>query len=144
MHNLPVALIIPAFIVFLVGFACLIIKIVSLFGWYWLAKQFKIAEQEPTGTALRVQHVRIGLASYNGVIKAATSAVGLSLSVAFIFRVGHPPLLIPWSCIGPLEERRFLWSTTYTTRILTDSGSIRFKFSSRELKNMIQPWLPEA
>ena len=141
MHTSLSPLLIPVFIAVFIGFWCLVCKLISFFGWHQLSTQFEVAPEDMIEPQFRLHHAKLGLARYNGVIKAAASASGLSLSVVFLFRIGHPPLLIPWSCIGSLEEQTFLWSTTYTTRILAGSTSIKFKFSGEEFKKVIQPWL---
>ncbi|MCC7502355.1 MAG: hypothetical protein IT229_07480 [Flavobacteriales bacterium] len=52
---------------------------------------------------------RIGGAKYNGVLRIAHDPFGLYLSVIFLFRVGHPPLFIPWSAIGAVSRSMELW-----------------------------------
>ena len=49
---------------------------------------------------------RIGMAKYNGVLRIAHDQLGLYLSVMLLFRVGHPPLFIPWSEIGDVERTK--------------------------------------
>ncbi|UOR03853.1 hypothetical protein MUN82_12940 [Hymenobacter aerilatus] len=144
MNNSSLLLVIPAFITVFIGFWCVVCKLISFFGWYQLSTQFQVAEEEIADSQFQLHQAKLGFARYNGVIKAAASASGLSLSVVFLFRVGHPPLLIPWSCIERLEEQKFLWSTTYTTRILVGTSSVKFSFSGEELKRMMQPWLAAA
>jgi hypothetical protein len=53
---------------------------------------------------------RIGEAKYNGVLRIAHDPFGLYLSVMFLFRVGHPPLFIPWSAFGPVTVTKELWT----------------------------------
>jgi hypothetical protein len=35
-------------------------------------------------------------ANYGGCLTVGSDAAGLYLAVMFLFRVGHPPLFIPW------------------------------------------------
>ena len=53
----------------------------------------------PAGRSFRSG--RIGPVKYNGVLRIAHDGSGLHLAVLFPFRIGHPPLFIPWSSIGP-------------------------------------------
>jgi hypothetical protein len=53
---------------------------------------------------------RIGIAKYNGVLRIAHDRFGLYLSVMVLFRVGHPPLFIPWNEVGPATRVKQLWT----------------------------------
>jgi len=106
--SLPV-LLIPVCVAAFAGFWCLVSKLISFFGWHRLATQFRTSSENLADVSFRLQHVQLGRARYNSVMKAGVSGAGLQLTVVWIFRVGHPPLLIPWSCIGLLQERTFLW-----------------------------------
>lgn len=44
------------------------------------------------------------MTGYGGCLNLAVTARGLQLSLLFIFRVGHPPLLIPWEEIKPVNH----------------------------------------
>ena len=39
------------------------------------------------------------MAAYPGCLKFSVGREGLGISILFLFRVGHPPLLIPWTDI---------------------------------------------
>ena len=39
------------------------------------------------------------MAAYAGCLKFSVGREGLGISILFLFRVGHPPLLIPWTDI---------------------------------------------
>ncbi len=41
----------------------------------------------------------MGPVSYRGVLTIRATPIGLLLSVMVLFRLGHPPLLIPWHAI---------------------------------------------
>lgn len=53
----------------------------------------------PRGRSFR--SARIGPIKYNGVLRIAHDRSGLHLTVWFPFCIGHPPLFIPWSAVGP-------------------------------------------
>lgn len=47
------------------------------------------------------------MAAYPGCLKFSVGREGLGISILFLFRVGHPPLLIPWTdiTVHELESR---------------------------------------
>ena len=47
--------------------------------------------------------------NYGSCLTVVVSPVGLYLRVLPLFRVGHPPLLIPWADLHGLREKKFLW-----------------------------------
>ncbi len=52
----------------------------------------------------------MGVTNYNSVLTIHVSPEGLHLAVMKIFRLGHPPILIPWAEIHQATFRRFLWT----------------------------------
>lgn len=90
-----------------VAFWSLIVKLISLTGWRRLANQFQTSTVPP-GSWFGLGQAFLGLARYQGVIRGSASPQGLALRVIFPFRVGHPPLLVPWAAIGPVQaEKKF-------------------------------------
>jgi hypothetical protein len=45
--------------------------------------------------------------NYNGVLTVGADASGLFMVPMFIFRLGHPPLLVPWFEIFTQRKKRF-------------------------------------
>jgi len=43
--------------------------------------------------------------NYNGLLALGADSQGMHVSVFFLFRVGHPPLFIPWSDISATSMR---------------------------------------
>ncbi|MDF7820782.1 hypothetical protein P1X15_24380 [Runella sp. MFBS21] len=79
-----------------------------LSGWQRLALKYKTPLQTKglyTGIS-----GRIGMVSYNGILRVAFSENGLYLHVMSLFGMGHPPLLFPWSELKNLHETDFLMS----------------------------------
>ena len=100
----PVALV-PAI------WAGVLVLIGKVSGWSRLAEKFR-AEREPLdGTRFDWQFLRIGWCDYNGCLTIRVSPEGVYLAVWPIF-VGHLPLLIPWSELRLIEERRSRWFAT--------------------------------
>jgi hypothetical protein len=89
-----------------VGIWILVSLLLSLVGgWAQLSHDFR-ARDEPRGTRWRFQSatLRFGC-SYNSVLTFAVDPTGLWLSVFPLFRVGHPPLFIPWWEMTAARER---------------------------------------
>ena len=89
-------------------FAGLLVVIAKLSGWTRLAERFPADREPDEGVCFRGQFFRIGWCDYNGCITICVSPDGLYLAVWPIF-VGHRPLLIPWSALRVVEERRRRW-----------------------------------
>lgn len=105
---LVVALVLLSIVVFPV-FWCLIVLLISFVGgWQRLSKVYA-ANVPPHGQEFSWQTGRVGLASYRNCLNVHVAPEGLFLSMPFIFRIGHKPLLIPWHEIHSPEAVRFLW-----------------------------------
>jgi len=90
----------------------------ALGGWARLAETFS-AREAPAGRCFSMQDGMVGWVSYNACLSVSVSAEGLHLSVMFPFRVGHPPLFIPWTAVRSPRIRRFLWAES----VAFDAGS---------------------
>jgi hypothetical protein len=95
---------------FFFGFAifwCSICAFLSLLGgWYRLGKVFPRITQNPGKTFWgAAAAIGFGLfpVNYSGLFVRVGSE-GIGLSVFFVFRVLHPPLLIPWQAIECRQE----------------------------------------
>lgn len=85
---------------------CVVIAQVS--GWTRLASRFAADREPDEGIVFRGQILRIGWSDYSGCLTIRVAPEGLYLAVWPIF-VGHRPLLIPWTELRILEERRRRW-----------------------------------
>jgi hypothetical protein len=105
-QDLPPDLVVPAAAL---GFVLLWLLacagIARLGGWSRLAARYSQSMRIP-GKRLRGQSgaLRYGM-GYNNALTFTLSRRGLGLSVMFLFRAGHPPLLIPWRDIVVVSER---------------------------------------
>ena len=128
------------------GFAALwfvVMKMLALPGWQRLAQYQD--PRPPGGPRIWLGRATLGGIHYKNVISASIQAEGLALKPLFLFRIGHAPLLIPWSAMGPMRTRQVLWSTMYTTDIRTDArGSVPFSFVSDELATALRARLGTA
>lgn len=107
---------------------------VSLGGWNRLSKHFQLsaADGEAPTTSFGMQSARLrnvgsigpGM-NYRGALTIGCQPAGLRLSVMFLFRFNHPPLLIPWSAIGRIEQKSALFglSQYYNCLISLPDGS---------------------
>ncbi len=104
---------------FFLGMGCAISLLLStLGGWRRLAESFP-ARGQPSGRRFILQSAKVGLVHYSGCLTLYSSPEGLYLSVWWPFRLGHPPLFIPWHAVHNATIRRFLW----IERVAFDVGS---------------------
>jgi hypothetical protein len=106
----PVAYFWLLFPVFFVGMWCFVCLVLSqLGGWAALGKHFR-TDRTPTGVVFYGQSAQLSyLCSYNNCLTMIVTEEGLYLKVWPMFRIGHPPLLIPWEQIGAAKPHNFLW-----------------------------------
>jgi hypothetical protein len=78
---------------------------IGRFGaWYPLAQHYTTS-REPAGDAFRWSSVRFGLFSnYSNSVNITVSFEGIYLRPIYFFRMGHPPLLIPWEAVAAIEQ----------------------------------------
>lgn len=112
---LEVVLFVGLFAICLVGFVglwCLVCLLLSILGgWRRLATVFS-TRKLPSGSRYSFQSARIGKAAYKNCLTIHPTTEGLYLSVMFLFRIGHPPLLIPWEKMrNPVTHRFFRWES---------------------------------
>lgn len=65
--------------------------------------------------------------SYNNCVVAEIAPAGLHLRVWMIFRLRHPPLLIPWSEIEGMEPGKALFGSTMTIHLRGVPTRIRLR-----------------
>jgi len=116
--------------------ACFVISLVS--GWFRLASSFR-RESDPLGKTRNVGPMFYGVSmrfwtNYNGVIRLSAADDALYLSVFFLFRVGHPPLRVPWGEIQ-IEKKKFLFQT-YVLLTLGNRDRIPMRISKRMARNL--------
>lgn len=84
------------------------ILITTVSGWRSMAQRYPCPEGHQ-GTPIDSGHaIRVGWASYRGIISMSASPQGLKLKVMWLFPF-HDPLLIPWDSIS-LERGGGLFS----------------------------------
>lgn len=109
---------IAGFAVVFPAFWCGVVWVVGAMGWRQLAARYP-AGGPATGRTFRMVSGTIGLANYNGVLYVTAEPEGLHLAVLSLFRVGHPPIRIPWTEITSVTQKNALWARWYTFRVGT-------------------------
>jgi len=72
--------------------------------------------------------------NYSSVIRLIAADDALYLSVLFLFRVGHPPLCIPWKEIQFGRTKFFWWR--YVVLILGEQERIPMRISERMARKL--------
>jgi hypothetical protein len=94
---------VPVFFLFIVTVGPGIVS--KLSGWDALARTYGMP-QPFSGKRFRLCSVRMRFgASYNNCVTFGSDSAGLHIWIWPIFRVGHPPLFIPWEDISFGEKR---------------------------------------
>lgn len=101
---------IAAFCVFGPALWCFVVWLMSLVsGWQRMARHFAAGARQPAGKAFRHVTARIGWVHYKHVLEVHVGQAGVFLSLPWLFRIGHAPLLLPWSALRHLGRRRQLF-----------------------------------
>jgi hypothetical protein len=94
---------------FVIGFPSLWVAVSLLLsrvgGWAQLAERYPVTSP-CEGPTFYMQSGSVGLVNYKSCLTLRICATGLRLSVLFPFRVGHPPILIPWKEFHSTAEKR--------------------------------------
>ena len=92
---------------------CSVCFLISLFsGWFTLSGRFKkqsepYGETRSAGPFFYTVYMRYW-GHYSSIIRMTSAEDALYLSILFLFRIGHPPLCIPWKEIQ-MRRTKFLW-----------------------------------
>jgi hypothetical protein len=125
--------------VFIVAWMCTVCFLVSfLTGWLALARRFKqqsapYGEIKTAGPFFYTVYMRFW-GHYSSVIRLTAATDALYASVLFPFRVGHPPLRIPWNEIKLGRTKWFL--RTYIVLTLGNEEMIPMRISQRMARNL--------
>ena len=129
----------PLFPVFFFGVWALVgLLISSLSGWWVLASRFSTDEQ-PFGDVKTAGPLFYGIylrfwTHYSSVVRITAAHDALYLSVLFLFRIGHPPLRIPWNEIRFSATTYFL--RRYMVLTLGTNEQIPLRISQRMARNL--------
>ena len=128
-----------AIAIFVVVVWCLTSYLIGIMtGWLALARRFR-AQSEPYGDAKVVGPFFYTIymrywTHYSSVIRLTAATDVLYASVLFPFRIGHPPLRIPWNEIRFGQGRRFM--STYVVLTLGNEEQIPMRIPVRMARNL--------
>jgi hypothetical protein len=132
-NNLPTyfAFLFPVLFIAFWTFICFLISLMS--GWSALTRRFR-AQSEPYGDTRSAGPFFCGVqmrfrCNYNNAVRLTVTGEALFLSVVIFFRVGHPPLAIPWQEIQ-LRRKKFLW-LRFVVLTLGNEEKIPLRISER-------------
>jgi len=112
---LSTLIVIGFFIIFPLFWSGIVYFTSVLGGWSQL-KQIYRYELPFNGEIIRFGSGRIGrFVNYNGILTIGRGSAGLYLSTFFMYRPGHPPLLIPWEDISMEEGQGVFFAYTEMT-----------------------------
>jgi hypothetical protein len=109
LHQLSIIAMGFGFLAAFAAFWCFVLWLISrLGGWSEIAGKYP-ATARPDGLHLTGRSLRLRpFTNYNGCLHVTLSPAGIYMFPWAIFRIGHKPILIPWSCVGLVEEGRFI------------------------------------
>jgi hypothetical protein len=113
----------PLLFVLIWSFTCWLIA--WLAGWQRLAGVYRAPTSPSTGKNYGGIYGMVGISNYRGVLNVQVTPEGLHLSVAKIFRPGHPPLFIPWKSLQNGQEWPFFWARAYRYEVMAPDGQTR-------------------
>jgi hypothetical protein len=118
---------------------CAICFFISLLtGWFDLGRRFKrqsdpYGETKSVGPLFYTIYMRLW-SHYSSVIRLTAASDALYVSILFPFRIGHPPLRIPWDEIKFARTRHFFF--TYLVLTLGNEEKILMRISLRMARNL--------
>lgn len=79
-------------------------------GWHRLARRYRATERTTVGRSIPYVTGMVGISRYKRVLSVTTGEHGMFVETRWIFRIGHPPLFIPWSEINNARRMHlFYW-----------------------------------
>jgi hypothetical protein len=119
--------------------ACAVSFLVSFMtGWFALGRRFKrqsdpYGETKTAGPFFYTVYMRLW-SHYSSVIRLTAAGDALYVSILFPFRIGHPPLRIPWDEIRFGRTKFFF--RTYIVLTLGNEEKIPMRISLRMARNL--------
>ncbi|QDT10615.1 hypothetical protein [Planctomycetes bacterium K23_9] len=104
-----------------VSFWSLVVSLLArLSGWSRLAQHYRddgTRDSGEPGESFGMRTGRVGIVNYNGCLMLRICPSGLRLAVLFPFRMGHPPLFIPWEEFRNVSEQKGLFISSMVASI---------------------------
>jgi hypothetical protein len=127
------------FLIFFVCLWCFICFMISILGgWFSLSRRFRdhsapYGETKSAGPLFYGVKMRFRV-NYGNVIRLTAATDALYISILFLFRIGHPPLCIPWQEIQ-MRKTKFLWSR-FVVLTLGQQERIPMRISERMARKL--------
>ena|SRR5690606_17034734 len=96
------------FPIFFVGFFFLVLYILSKSAWAHLADTYRY-DRDFRGKKVGITSVRINGVSYNNCILLRFNHEGFYLRPVFVFRIFHPGVMIPWTEVQTVRDKKILF-----------------------------------
>jgi hypothetical protein len=82
-------------------------------GWWDLSRTYPLNHRFPNTNSWRASRAFLtALGTYRNLVDVAVDSDGLYLRVAAPFRIGHPPIFVPWKDITYAHKKRFFRAMT--------------------------------
>jgi len=98
-------------------------------GWATLSDRFR-ATEPPTGDRFHFVSGSMGAflpVNYGSCLTVTVNERGFHLAILLPFRLGSPPLFIPWSEVASIDEKRFLFTRFASIRVRDAWPEIRIR-----------------
>lgn len=113
---------------FFVGVWAMANVLVSLLsGWWGLAEQYRTETPFPAHMRRFQRGQMRWRTNYGNILTVVSDSRGLYLSVMFLFRLGHPPLFIPWADISFEDPNLWLFFSMQRLRLGPDRIPLRLR-----------------
>lgn len=96
------------FLLFFIPGMVLMLYIFSKRGWADLAAQYRFSAAF-TGKRIGIVSAGINGVNYNSCLLMKTSVEGIWMRPILFFRLFHPPILIPWSELKEVREKKLIF-----------------------------------
>ena len=101
-------------------------------GWRSLAREYRAPHTVPDSGWIERRALLSGRARYKNALRLRADDAGIYLSVAFPFRVGHPPLFFPWEDLfalpgasAPMGYAELRFRRVTSPRMLVSEATLR-------------------
>lgn len=131
-----IALVVIIPIAFVAIWSCTGYLVALTGGWRLLAKRFRM-EGEFAGLTRKMQGARMRYSTnYNNALTIGADQNGLFMAPFVLFRVGHPPLFIPWAEISNVRPVTVLFFFQFVAMQLGQQEQIPFM-----IRTSLAEWL---
>lgn len=111
-------------------------------GWRKLAGRFPAPQNFAEGQLFKWQSGSVGVSGYSKVLFIRVSAQGLYLACVFPFRLMHPPMLIPWSQVKAIRQKKF-WPRVMSSLTIGSPKLATVALENQKVIEAARQWLPQ-